>query len=86
MPLTEDSDIAKVTTNAIGVLIGVTMKSYLVVENTEFTYMVKMLESCYNVSSHVHFRQSVVPAVYKQEQAAVVLQLSAGQSLMMEHY
>lgn len=47
--------------------------------------MVKVLKPCYNVLSRVQFSQSLVPALYKEAQAADY-ELSTGQSLMIEHY
>ncbi len=44
----------------------------------------EVLEPRYSVPSTVHFSQSVVPAL-KRVQAAAVQELSAGQSLTMEH-
>ncbi len=44
----------------------------------------QVLESRYNVPPHVHFSQSIVPALYERVQAAVVQELSTGQSLPVQ--
>ncbi len=54
-PLTADLDRAKVITNA-EVLITAGMWPHSVVENTGF-HLVKILEACYSVPSHVHVSQ-----------------------------
>lgn len=57
-PLTAGSNSAKARTNAIAVFFTADMQPYSVVDN----YASKCL---YNVPQHVHFSQSVDPALYK---------------------
>lgn len=69
-PFSGNSTQAKAIANVISVFIAVDLSafSFLVLENTSF----KHTEPQYEIPSHPHFSQKVIPALYGQAKASVV--------------
>ena len=82
-PLATQSDRAKAITKAIGVFIGAHMRPYSVVQNEGFKHMLKVLEPRYNIPSHTHFSEKIVPDLYEQEKKKVVDELSRAASVAL---
>lgn len=71
-----NSDLANAITNAFGVFIAADLRPYSVVENTGFKHMMKVTEPRYEIPSHPHLSQKVIPALYERAKIAVVHDLS----------
>lgn len=75
-PPATDSDRAKEILRVIGMFIATTMRPFLVVENSGFQHLMKVLETLRNSHSCTHFSKQVVLALYKQAKDKVVNELA----------
>lgn len=82
-PLPAQSDRAKAITNAIGVFIATDVRPYSVVQNEGFKNMLKVLEPRYDIPSHTHFSEKVVPDLYEREKKKVVDELSRASAVAL---
>ena len=64
-PRANNSDLVKALTTTLGVFIGADMQPLSAVQNPGFKYTLKVNEPRYDVSSHPHFSQQVIPALSK---------------------